>query len=160
MWILFNRIAYDKFREEAMNNQTTSGSIIRANVTGPISGQVAIGNNIHQAQSINAWRPEVSSAELAELRQTLTDLRAQVAAHGSADKQTAALTHVDELEAAITATEPDLDTMGYIKRWFTLNLPQLAGAVTGIIVHPIVGKLVEAAGDALAAEFRHRFGNR
>ena len=33
-----------------------------------------------------------------------------------------------------------------------------AGAVTGIIVHPIVGRLVEAAGDAAVAEFRQRFG--
>jgi hypothetical protein len=37
-------------------------------------------------------------------------------------------------------------------------LPELAGAVTGVIIHPIVGKLVEAAGDGLAAEFRRRFG--
>jgi hypothetical protein len=48
--------------------------------------------------------------------------------------------------------------MEYVKRWFVKNLPGLAGAVTSIVVHPIVGKLVEAAGDALAAEFRRRFG--
>ena len=51
-----------------------------------------------------------------------------------------------------------MTTMEYVKRWFVKNLPGLAEAVTGVVVHPIVGKLVEAAGDALAAEFRRRFG--
>ena len=63
-----------------------------------------------------------------------------------------------ELEEAVTAKKPDLTTMEYVKRWFARNLPELAGAVTGVIIHPIVGKLVEAAGDGLAAEFRRRFG--
>jgi hypothetical protein len=140
-----------------MNGQTTSGNIIHANVTGPVNGQVAIGSDIHQIQSIGAARPEVSPAELLALRQALADLRAQVEAQIPPEKKAVALTHVDELEEAVTAAEPDLDTMGYIKRWFTTHLPQVAGAVTGIIVHPIVGKLVEAAGDTLAAEFRRRF---
>ena len=74
------------------------------------------------------------------------------------EKKDAALERVDELEEAITAQEPDLPTMEYVKRWFVRNLPDLAGAVTSVVVHPIVGKLVEAAGDALAAEFRRRFG--
>jgi len=65
---------------------------------------------------------------------------------------------VQELEEAVTAEKPDLTTMEYVKQWFVKNLPGLAGAVTGVVVNPIVGKLVEAAGDALAAEFRRRFG--
>jgi hypothetical protein len=47
--------------------------------------------------------------------------------------------------------------MEYVKVWFGKNLPGLAGAVTGLIVNPVVGKLVEVAGDVLAAEFRRRF---
>ena len=65
---------------------------------------------------------------------------------------------MEELASAITAEEPDLTTMEYVKRWFGSHLPGLAGAVTGVVVHPVVGKLVEVAGDALAAEFRRRFG--
>ena len=34
----------------------------------------------------------------------------------------------------------------------------LAGAVTSVIVNPIVGKLVEAAGETVSEEFRRRFG--
>jgi len=100
----------------------------------------------------------VTEADLTELRQVLTDLKAKVAAEAPLEKKDAALERVEELEEAVTAEEPDLTTMEYVKRWFVKNLPGLAGAVTGVVVHPIVGKLVEAAGDALAAEFRRRFG--
>ena len=62
-----------------------------------------------------------------------------------------------ELQEAITATEPDLTVMEYAKSWFAKNLPQVAGTVASLVVHPIVGKLVGAAGDKLAADFRRRF---
>ena len=65
---------------------------------------------------------------------------------------------MEELEKAITAEAPDLATMEYVKRWFARHVPGLAGAVAGVVVDPVVGKLVEMAGEALAAEFRRRFG--
>ena len=64
-----------------------------------------------------------------------------------------------ELEQAVTEKKPDLSTMEYVRSWFLKNLPGLAGAVTSVVVHPIVGKLVEAGGDALVSEFRRRFGD-
>jgi hypothetical protein len=144
--------------EETMSEQEKSGDVIRAIISGDISGQVAVGKGITQTQTIGAARPEVTEADLTELRQVLTDLKAKVAAEAPLEKKDAALERVEELEEAVTAEEPDLTTMEYVKRWFVKNLPGLAGAVTGVVVHPIVGKLVEAAGDALAAEFRRRFG--
>jgi hypothetical protein len=135
-----------------------SGDVIRATISGDISGQVAVGKGITQIQTIGAARPEVTEADLAELRQILADLKAKVAAKAPPEKKDAALARVEELEEAVTAGEPDLPTMEYVKRWFAKNLPGLAGAVTSVVVHPIVGKLVEAAGDALATEFRRRFG--
>ena len=39
------------------------------------------------------------------------------------------------------------------------HLPKLAGAVTGLVVHPVVGKIVEAAGDVAASQFRKLFGD-
>jgi hypothetical protein len=141
-----------------MSEQEPSGDVIRATISGDISGQVAVGKGITQIQTIGAVRPEVTKADLAELRQILADLKAKVAAKAPPEKKDAALERVKELEEAVTAGEPDLPTMEYVKRWFVKNLPDLAGAVTSVVVHPIVGKLVETAGDALAAEFRRRFG--
>jgi|GEM_PF-655448 len=152
--------------EGTMTEQERSGDVIRATISGDISGQVAVGKGITQTQTIGAARPEVTetdgSAELAEalaeLRQALADLKAKVAAEAPPEKKDAALERVEELGEAITAKEPDLATMEYVKGWFAKNLPGLAGAVTSVVVHPIVGKLAEATGDALAAEFRRRFG--
>ena len=138
--------------------QEKSGDVIRATISGDVSGQVAVGKGITQTQTIGAARPEVTEADLAELRRILADLRAKVAAEAPPDKKDTALERVEELEEAVIAEEPDLTTMEYVKRWFVKNLPELAGAVTSVVVHPIVGKLVEAAGDVLAAEFRRRFG--
>jgi hypothetical protein len=123
-----------------------------------VSGQVAVGDGNTQIQTIGTPRLEVTEAELAELRQALADLKAQVAAQVPPEQRDAALERVDELASAITAEEPDLTTMEYVKGWFASHLPGLAGAVAGVVVHPVVGRLVEVAGDALAAEFRRRFG--
>ncbi len=140
------------------NEERRLDGVISANLSGPVSGQVAIGTGITQTQMIGVARPEVTWADLVVLQRALVDLKAQVEAAAPPDSKNAALSRVAELEEAITASEPDLTTMEYIKHWFTRNLPELAGAVTSIVVHPIVGKLVEAAGDGLAAEFRRRFG--
>ena len=137
--------------------RATSRNEIRATISGPVSGQVAVGTGITQYQSIGAVRPEVSEADLAVVRQLVADLRSRVSAEAPRDQKDAALERVSELQEAILAKEPDLTTVEYVRNWFVRNLPALAGAVTGIVVHPIVGKLVEAAGDVLADEFRHRF---
>jgi len=141
-----------------MSEKQGSGDVIRATISGDISGQVAVGKGITQTQISGAARPEVTAAELDELRQALADLRARVVAEAPPEQKDAALERVGELEEAITAEKPDLTTMEYVKNWFARHLPGLAGAVVSVVVHPIVGKLVEAAGDALAAEFRRRFG--
>jgi hypothetical protein len=144
--------------EGTMSEQERLGDVISATISGDISGQVAVGKGITQTQTIGAARTGVTEADWAELRQALADLKAKVAAEAPPEKKDSALGRVEELEEAITAKEPDLTTMEYVKRWFVKNLPGLAGAVTSVVVHPIVGKLVEAASDALAAEFRRRFG--
>jgi hypothetical protein len=39
------------------------------------------------------------------------------------------------------------------------NIPTTVGAVTAVIVNPLVGSLVKAGGDALVAEFKSQFGS-
>ena len=139
-----------------MGDGGQQGDTISANISGSVSGQVAVGKDIAQSQQVVGER--ISEAELAELREAFADLRARVTADASPEQREAALERVDELEQAIVAEEPDLTTMEYVKSWFGRNLPKVAGTVTGLVVHPIVGKLVEAAGEAVAGEFRRRFG--
>lgn len=141
-----------------MDDQKEQGDNISANISGPVSGQVGVGKNISQKQTIGTGTPGVTETELAALREMIAGLRAQIAAEAPPDRKDAALERVDELQEAVTAEKPDLSTMEYVKRWFAKNLPALAGSVASVVVHPIVGKLVAAAGEALAGEFRRRFG--
>ena len=137
-----------------MDDKQKSGNMTFSHV----SGQVIIGDHNQQNRIVNAGPAQISEAERAALEQILADLKEQIRAEAPPDKQAAALERAEELGEAITGEAPDLDTIAYVRRWFAKNLPALAGAVTGIIIHPIVGKLVEAAGDLLASEFRRRFG--
>lgn len=131
---------------------------ISAHISGSVSGQLAIGENITQTQRIQTGSAAVTEAELETLRNLIVELKEQVGALAPAEKQSTALEKASELEEAILAKEPDLTTMEYIRNWFVKNIPQLAGTVTSVVVNPIVGKLVEAAGETVAHEFKRRFG--
>ncbi len=135
-----------------------TGDSISANVTGPVQGQVAVGKSISQSQAVGTMAGVVTEAERAELKQVFADARTQVAAQAPPQLQQAAVEHVDELEQAVTAEKPDLTTMQYVKGWFSKNLPHLAGSIVGLVVHPIVGKLVEAGGEMAAGQLRELFG--
>ncbi|HSF81924.1 MAG TPA: hypothetical protein VLA49_11860 [Anaerolineales bacterium] len=139
-----------------MNGQNNNPGGISATISGPVSGQVAIGNVNRLTQQVSP-APSLTAADLASLQRALQDLKDEIRQKATPETKKAALERVDELEEAIKAGEPHLGTMEYVQRWFLKNLPGLAGTVTSLIVHPVVGKLVEAAGDALAAEFRRRF---
>lgn len=139
-----------------MNKKNRSPKGIHVSVGGDVSGQLAAGENITQMSTKTAG--EVTRAELEELNQLLAHLRSKVEVEAHPDKKDVALERVGELEGAIAEEKPDLTTMEYVKNWFVKNLPGLAGTVTSVVVHPIVGKLVEAGGDALVEEFRRRFG--
>jgi len=131
---------------------------VSVNIGGDVNnGQIGVGSNITQTQSIRNTSSEISEADRDALHKMIEDVKAQIIATAPPDKQGQALEQVSELENAITAKKPDLTTMEYVKNWFGKNIPQLAGAVTGLVVNPIVGKLVEAAGEAIVHEFKLRF---
>lgn len=142
-----------------MNEPQQSGDNISANISGNISGQVGVGKQITQKQTIGSTaKPEVTEAQRVELSQMFDNLKTRIEAEAPAEKKAAALERLDELKEAVTAKEPDLSTMEYVKNWFFFkNIPALAGAVTDVFVNPIVGKLVELAGEALTSDFRRRF---
>ena len=126
---------------------------IHAHVSGSVQGQVAIGQGIDQRQSVGTMAAEVTPGERAELQQALAALHALVDAEAPANRVGPAHARIDELEEAILADEPDLTTMQLVRGWFARHLPGIAGSVVGVVVHPVVGKLVAAAGDAAVAQF-------
>lgn len=136
-----------------MDDRKERGSI-NARIGDVTDSQIAIGHDIRLKKVVGAPTPE----EKIELVRLLAELRAQVAADAPPEQRDAAVTKVDELAAALAEPEPDLATMESVRNWFVRRLPSMAGGVVSLVVHPIVGKLVGAAGDALASEFQRRFG--
>lgn len=133
-----------------------TGKQIRATITGDVSGQIAVGDQNVQHQTIVEAR--LSPEEVEELRGLFAALREVVAAEAPPEEQDAALEHVDELQEALTAETPDVSALERVKRWFGEKLPAAGKAVGNLLRHPVVAKLVGAAGDALAADFRRRLG--
>lgn len=140
-----------------MTTNDHAGDRIEISIGGSVPGQIAVGDWNQLNQSTVA-APKVTDKELAELRRLVGELKARIMTEAPPDEQSAALQQADQLEEAVVTERPDLSTMESIRTWFTKHLPAVAGSVTGLVVHPIVGKLVEAAGEAAAGEFRRRFG--
>ena len=141
-----------------MNDKDKTGDSFDVKIDGAVSGQVGVGKHVHQSQTTVGASVQLTEAELVELRAALNSLKAHVTSEAPQDKKAAALERVGELEDAVIAKKPDTTTIQYVRKWFVKNLPQLAGAVTAVIVHPIVGKAVAAAGEITADEFRRRLG--
>ena len=131
-------------------SQPTGGDHISGTFTGNVSGQVAVGKNIAQTHQVTAAEP-VTDAEREQLHQLFEQLRSQLAAQAPPEQKDAAIERLQELEEAVQAEEPDLNTMQYVKNWFLKKLPTFAGLVTGVLVNPVVGKLVQSAGDSAVA---------
>lgn len=137
-----------------MDNPEKPGDQISADFTGAtVSGTVGVGKDIDQRQTVGSMSTQVSDVEIQQLRSAFDDVRAQVRAEAPPDKRDPALERIDELEAALVTDKPDPATAGYVKGWFARNVPSIAGAVLSLVVHPVVGKLVEAGGDALVDQF-------
>jgi hypothetical protein len=141
-----------------MSDQTRRGDSINANISGNISGNVAVGRNISQIHNV-CGHQEVTKEDRAVLQQLLNTLTTQIEAEAPAEKKDAAIERVEELKEAITSEKPDLTTMEYVKKWFGKNLPQLVGYVTGVLINPVVGKVVEATGEIASGELKKRFGH-
>lgn len=136
-----------------------SGSI-NISIGGSIQAdQLALGQSIQQVKLDNPTQGRLSDAEWMQLQQAFEVLKLQIEQQVMASQQPIAKKRVEELKAAIAQSEPDLDRIAALRHWFAKHLPTLTGAVTSVIVNPIVGKLVEAAGDLLANDFRDRFGS-
>ncbi len=100
----------------------------------------------------------VSQAEIAHLRGLFENLRAQAAAEAPTELEEEAQAQVDALEKAVISDEPDVNAMKRVRDWFVEQLPSAAGAVTSLLVNPILGKLVETTGELAADELKRLLG--
>jgi hypothetical protein len=141
-----------------MTRDTSTGKSTRVDVGGALSGQLVVGDN-NQLLQTSVAGPPVTEAERKQLERAFADLRAKVEQAAPAERRQAGQERITELQEAVMADKPDLTTIEYVRTWFVRNLPSVAGAVVSIVVHPIVGKLVAAAGDALVVEFDRRLGS-
>ncbi|WP_370937665.1 hypothetical protein [Amycolatopsis sp. cg13] len=125
---------------------------ITIHVGSDLSGQVVFGdNNITTGGDYHA----AASADLAAVTSLLEEIRAAL----PADLAEQGGAQLDDLEEAITADTPDLSAMERVRDWFSQHVPALAGAIGRTVLHPVVVRLVAAAGDTLAADFHRRFGS-
>lgn len=134
-----------------MSDEEKSGDSISASI-GDVGerSQVAVGKGITQTQTYSA-PPVVTSEDRAQLQEMFDELKAKIEQEVAPVERERALARVDELKEAVTAKEPDLTTMEYVKNWFGKNVPSVASSVVDLIVHPLVAKFVAAGGKALAA---------
>lgn len=135
----------------------TSAPSIRSSIQvgGDLSGQVATGVDIAQQQSVGA---PVTEADRAELATAVEAIRETVRRTAPADVSGDALDRVDELEAALTADQPRLSAIEYVRDWLNDHVRPAGEAVGRLVVSPLVAKFVAAGGEVLVAEFRRRFG--
>ncbi|MGI5259398.1 hypothetical protein [Streptomyces angustmyceticus] len=127
--------------------------------TGDFTGQLVAGdgNKVVSSTGGPPPAPGVDHDELEALRAEFALLRDRLAALDDPQSGRGA-ERLAELEEAVADGEPDVPVMVYVRGWFARQLPALAGAVTSLIVHPVVGRLVQQAGDGVVAEFRRHFG--
>ena len=128
-----------------MNDERTPTPQPSIHIGGPVSGSIIVqGSN-------NTVRQQIATpAEEADLSRSIAELRAKVESLVPADQKSEAIAQVAAIEAATKGDRPEVSKLASARAWFLKHLPALAGSVMSVVVHPLVGKLVEAAGDAAA----------
>jgi hypothetical protein len=135
-----------------------TGDHFQISVGGAVGGNLVVGtgNQVIGSPTTHFARP--SAAEIAAFTGAVEAVKAQLPPPTGALGAEAAA-ELDKLHAAVVAPTPDLSTMQRVRTWFVEHLPTMAGAVTGLLIHPVVGALVKSAGDAVTAEFHRRFAS-
>lgn len=140
-----------------MTDEPKPGS---TSVEGEISntkGQAAIGVNIQQQSTEITIGRGPTPEELAELAKVFSGFREEVERQAPPELKEEAVRQAEVIEKAATAPKPDLGAIATARRWLLDHVPTLFGAVTSVLANPILGKVVQAAGDAVADEFKRRF---
>lgn len=134
-----------------------TGGHYQVSVGGSVGGHVVVGRDNRVVGSTGGV---VTAEQLADFKAAVDALKERVVVDASAPPlaRAEAVAQIDALHTAATAATPDVPTMEKVRNWFGQHLPTFVGAVTGLLVHPVVGALVKGAGDAVVEEFKRRFG--
>jgi hypothetical protein len=130
---------------------------IKAEIGDVNQGQVAVGTDIEQTNTVYNVTAPPTAEELAALKAAFADLKAQVERDAPPDVRDEAVRQTEALQQATMAEKPDVSVMAAAKRWFLAHAPGLLGAVTAVVINPVVGKIVSSAGEAIAKEYQKWF---
>ena len=123
-----------------------TGRSIKAEIGNVTQGQVAVGEDITQSQTVVNTSAPPTAEELKELTAEFAKLKAQVERDAPPDVRDEAVRQTEALQQATIAEKPDVSVMASAKKWFLDHAPGLLGAVTSVVINPIVGKIVDSAG--------------
>jgi hypothetical protein len=133
-----------------MADQGGTGGKFNISFAGNVtSSQFVTGDYNHVTQTIG-----MSPDDVAALKSVFDDLRGAVASDVPPEHQQEALAEVGELEKALVAKQPDPGRVRKALQWFRAHAPQLVGTVASVVINPLVGKVVEGAGEAVAKAVR------
>jgi hypothetical protein len=123
-------------------------------------GRVVVGaGSINDVfQEIKTLARFASPEELATFANLFRALDQEIAKTVPPNEQAQAREQVEEIKTQVTRDKPDLSKLEQAQKWFVDHLPALVGGVTGILTHPLVGKIVESAGEFTLKQFRERLG--
>jgi hypothetical protein len=145
----------DRGPTEAIDRNRTDVGI--SGTISNVGGQAAIGTDIQQTQTWIDLTAAPTAEELQQLAAAFTSLKAEIERDALPEVREEAIQQAEALEQATVGPEPNVSAMATARRWFLEHAPKLFGAVTAVIINPIVGKVVQTAGDAIAEEYRRRF---
>jgi hypothetical protein len=139
-----------------MTDTPAGGTHIQGTITNN-AGNAAIGTDIQQTQTRIDLGAAPTPEELARLAAVFASLKDQVRRDAPPEVRDEAVRKAEELEQATSGPSPDVSAMATARRWFLEHAPSVFGAVTSVVINPIVGKIVHAAGEAVAQEYERRF---
>jgi hypothetical protein len=161
-------------KDSSHQSRGNTVTISRSTVHAPVAGHQVIQNstvvqdvgagaqvNVAGAGAEMVTVSGLTAAELAQVQSLVNALKDAVEAQGLPDdEKTEAKIMADRVEKELTAKDrkPDGGKLKAAALWLLEYGGKIAGAVTSIFVSPIVGKVVEAAGDLAAGWVKDQFG--
>lgn len=109
-------------------------------------------------QQQNILKQVGTAEEIKSLETKFNQLDKEIKSATPKEIQPKAQEQAEQLKEEVLSEKPDPTIIEQAKSWFITNLPAVIGTVTSIVSHPIVGKLVESAGEYTLKNFRERLG--